>query len=71
MANQRAPQVNKQGEEGKGKGRRKQPGAGTGVASEFSYWPKHVWVRAEHENELTVLVKREWAIREHETRERE
>jgi hypothetical protein len=28
-------------------------------------------VRAEHENELTVLVGREQAIREHETRERE
>jgi hypothetical protein len=41
------------------------------VASKFGYGPKHVRVRAEHENELTVLVKHERAIQEHEIEKRE
>jgi hypothetical protein len=41
------------------------------VANEFGYGPKQVWVRAKHENELTVVVEHERAIREHEIEKRE
>jgi hypothetical protein len=49
-------------EEGRGKVARKQPCVETRVAELVCYGTKHVGVRAEHENELTVLVERERAI---------
>jgi hypothetical protein len=41
------------------------------VAIEFGYGPKQIWVEAEHENMLTVLVEHERAIREREVEKRE
>jgi hypothetical protein len=70
-ADQQAPQVSEQREEGRGKGRRKRPRVETRVVSEFGYGPKQVRVEAEHENMLTILVEHERAIREREIEKRE
>jgi hypothetical protein len=54
-------QTSGQREDRRGNGKRKRE-----WPSEFGYGLKQVRVRAEHENELTVLVEHERCIREHE-----